>query len=593
MSPLSKNENMFPPGLSSTTAQAYSMVILNIDFKKYKRVFKLNWTYFMAKKLKYSIRPSKEIIAIKPILPFVDNPDDISLGDDSSFFDADNNQFLNDWIEPSSLSEEMALTDADIHVMAITGNLLASLASHLKPVEISHIDNIPIHFLEEIAGSSIAHIHKSQSNGELTVYCKETNSHKPGDFIYTLGTQEYNNNQEKNSEIFSYTLIYKNHKQITLQLTIQFTDDDLDIDLPDLGIIQEEDLMTGNLAKTRGLLPGIVNMRNSPKSEQRLKFLPIEQQYSLKAMHLTVQQEPLSYELSNHGTTLIGRQAKSKQTVLTAQIDPKGLYDFELHQPIDRPVQANLMSNNFKRTVSSLYQDVATKSGKIYEFSFYFKPIKDILPAQTLALSKPLSVEVWWAGLLIGVIYLMSETLKGYHFTLEGQEDNTRLELKLTDNSLLTTQHLASHLDMATLVPEEQTQIRFELGFEHQPGIQQQFPITLNLEHEVLVNQAAPYTITLDDLSPYKKIVLSENAVFGDNPATTLNLEKIFEHMQIPDSHRHVDIQQLEHSNIYEIKISDNTDKLAEPITVADIELKFDGGNAGLEALARYLSIDI
>ncbi len=547
----------------------------------------------MAKKLKYSIRPGKDIIAMKPILPFVEHSEDIALNDTLSFFDADNSQFVSDWIEPSNLTET-SLSESDGHVIAVTGNLLASLSQQLKPVEISHIDNIPIHFLEEISGSCIAHIHKSQSNGELTVYCKETQTHQAGDFIYTIGTQEYNDDSsEKSTEVFSYTLTDKNHKQITLQLSIQLSDEDIDVDLPDLGIIQEEDLMAGHLAKTRGLLPGINAMRHHEKSLQTLKFLPIEQQYSLKSMHLTVQQEPLSYELSDHGVTLIGKKAKTKETVLTAKIDPKGLYNFELHQPIDRPLQTNLMTSNFKRTVSSLYQDIATKSGKLYEFSFYFKPIKDILPAQTLALSKPLSVEIWWAGLLIGVIYLMSETLKGYHFTLEGQEDNTRLELKLTDNSLLTTQHLASHLDMATLVPEEQAQIRFELGFENQLGMQQQFPITLNLEHEVLVNQAAPYTITLDDLSPYKKIVLSENAVFGDNPATILNLEKIFEHMQIPDAHRHVDIQQLEHSNIYEIKISDNTDKLAEPITVADIQLKFDGGNAGLEALARYLSIDI
>lgn len=549
----------------------------------------------MAKKLKYSIRPSKDIIAIKPMLPFVDNPEDISL-QSLSFFDADNNQFLNDWIEPSSASPtEVDLSGTEERVTAITGNLLASLASQLKPVEISHIDNIPIPFLEEIVGSSIAHIHKSQSNGELTVYCKETNNHQPGDFIYTLGTQEYNhlNNSEENTEIFSYTLTDKNHKKITLQLTIQFSDEDIDIDLPDLGIIQEEDLMAGHLAKTRGLLPGIESIRNKNKTEQDLRFLPIEQQYSLQAMHLTVQQKPVIYELSEHGTALIGRQATTKNTVLTAKIDKKGLYDFELHQPIDRPVQANLMSSNFKRTQSSLYQDIATKSGKIYEFSFYFKPIKDIFSAQTLPLNKTLSVELWWAGLLIGIIQLMSETLKGYHFTLEGQEDNTRLELKLSDNTELTTQHLADHLDMATLIPEEQAQIRFELGFEQQPGVQHQFPITLNLEHEVLVNQAAPYTITLDDLSPYKKIVLSESTVLGDTPTTILNLEKIFEHMQIPDSHRHVDIQQIENSNIYEVKISDKTDKFAEPITVADIELKFDGGNSGIETLARYLNIDI
>lgn len=548
----------------------------------------------MAKKLKYSIRPSKDIIAIKPMLPFVDKLEDISLNT-LSFFDANNSQFLSDWIEPST-STNLApdLTRSEEHITAITGNLLNSLPTQLKPIEISHIDNIPIHFLEEIIGSSIAHIHKSQSNGELTVYCKETNNHKAGDFIYTLGTQEYSDlNNQKNTEIFSYTLLDKHHKQITLQLTIQFSEEDIDIDLPDLGIIQEEDLMTGHLAKTRGLLPGIESIRNKNNTEQALRFLPIEQQYSLQAMHLSVQQKPLIYELSEQGTILTGRQASTKNTVLTAKIDKKGLYDFELYQPIDRPMPTNLMSQNFKRTNSSLYQDIVTKSGKIYEFSFYFKPIKDILSAQSLPLNNTLSVEIWWAGLLIGVVYLMSETLKGYHFTLEGQKDNTRLELKLIDNTELSTQQLADHLDMATLVPEEQAQIRFELGFEQQPGVQNQFPITLNLEHEVLVHQAASYTITLDDLSPYKKIVLSESAIFGDNPATTLNLEKIFEHMQIPDSHRQVDIQQLEDSNVYEVKISDKTDKFAEPITVADVELKFDGGNAGLEALARYLSIDI
>ncbi len=540
----------------------------------------------MAKKVKYSIRPtSKEIIAIKPILPFVDNPEDV-FTPSLSFIE------LGDWIDPASLASTEHSESTSQCITAITGNLLTSLSTALKPVEISHIDNIPVHFLEEVPESGIALIHKSQSNGELMVFCRATDVHEAGDFIYTLGTQEsVPESDDSNLEVFSYTLTDKNHKQITLQLSIELSDEEIDIDLPDLGIIQEEDLMMGSLAKTRGLLPLAAASKN--KTQQEFRFLPIEQQYSLKSLHLTAQNEFLLYELSDHGTQLIAKQAKSHETVFSAKIESKGLYDFELHHPIDRPMQTNLMSGNFKRTKSSLYQDIKTKAGKIYDFSFYFKPIKDVLTVQALPLNQPLTVELWWAGLLIGVIQLLGETLKGYHFTLEGQEDNTRLELKLADNHVLTTQHLADHLDMASMVPEEQTQMRFDLGFENQLGAQNQFPITLNLEHELIVSQGAPYTITMDDLSPYKKIVLSDSLVFDETPATTLNLEKIFEQMQIPESHRQVDIEQLANSNVYEVKISDNTDKFNAPITVADVELKFDGGNGGLEMLYKYLAIDI
>jgi hypothetical protein len=548
----------------------------------------------MAKKVKYTIQASKDFIALKPILPFVEGTEDSSLNS-LSYFDLGNNQFLSDWIDPTTLNESNEENnESNGSVIAIKGNLLTSLSAQLKPIEISHIDNIPISFLEETPGSGIAHIHKSQSTGELRVFCRSTDSHQAGDFIYTLGTQNANPNsdiaEEVIQEIFSYTLLDKNHKQITLQLTIQLSEQDIDIDLPDLGIIQEEDLMISSLAKTRGLLPTAGMTRDAALSG--FKFMPIDQQYSLKSCHLTAQNQPLLYEISDHNTLLTAKQAQSKKIIFSAKLEPKGLYDFELHHPIDRPAQANLMSGNFKRTQTSLYQDIPTKSGKIYEFSFYFKPIKDILTAQALPLNQTLSVELWWAGLLIGIIQLMGETLKGYHFTLEGQEDQSRLELKLSDNHVLTTQHLAEHLDMATLVPEEQTQVRFELGFENQLGSQHQFPITLNLDHEVLVSRAAPYTITMDDLSPYKKIVLSDNIVFDDAPSTTLSLEKIFDHMQIPEPNRYVDIKQLESTNIYEVKISDKTDQLAEPITVADIELKFQGGDTGIETLYKYLTVD-
>lgn len=546
----------------------------------------------MAKKVKYSIRPTnKEIIAIKPILPCVDNPEDVYLHP-VSFFELGNSQFLSDWIDPASMEETNAVKSEAQCITAITGNLLTSLSAQLKPVEISHIDNIPIHFLEETPDSGIALIHKSKSNGELMVFCRATGEHEAGDFIYTLGTQALTEESDDlNPEIFSYTLTDKNHKQITLQLSILFTDEEIDIDIPDLGVIQEEDLRTGSLVKTRGLLPLAAVSKN--RINQGFKFLPIEQQYSLKALRLTAENQPLWYELTNHGTDLTAIKSKSKELVFSAKIEPKGLYDFELHHPIDRPIQTNLIASDFKRTHLSLYQDIKTKAGKIYDFSFYFKPIKEILTAQALPMNRTLSVELWWAGLLIGVIQLLSETLKGYHFTLEGQDEQTRLELKVSDNTNLTTQDLAAHLDMATLVPEEQTQMRFELGVENQLGLQNHFPITLNLEHEVVISQSAPYTITMDDLSPYKKIVLSDNLVLDDSPATTLNLEKIFEQMQIPEPHRQVDIEQLANSNIYEVKISDKTDKFSAPITVADVELKFDGGNGGLETLYKYLAIDI
>jgi hypothetical protein len=555
----------------------------------------------MARKIKYSIRPSKEVIALKPILPFVaDMPEraDFSLNS-LSFFDLNNQHFLSDWMDPTdflSQSEASDTTDASNgSVTAIMGNLLPSLSPQLTPIEISRIDNIPIHFLEDIPNSKIAHIHKSQSKGELTVFCQASETHKAGDFIYTLGTQETTENSESvPNEIFSYTLVDKHHKEITLQLSIQLSEEDLNAEFSDLGVIQEEDLMMSSLAKTRGVLPNLASPNNLISREYT--FLPIEEQYSLKSMHLSNQKHPLLYELSHENTQLSAKHPQTKQTIFSATLHPtKGFYDFELHQPVDRPTPANLMSGNFKRTKSSLYQDIATKTGKIYELSFYFNPIKDILAAQTQALpiNRTVSVELWWAGLLIGVIELLSETLKGYHFTLEGHEETSRLEFILPENNFLTTQDMAEHLDMATLVPEEQAQIRFELGFQNQLGETQQFPITLNLEHEVLVSQAAAYTITMDDLSPYKKIVLAEQLVLADAPATTLNIEKIFDQMQIPESHRHVEIEQLAQSNIYEIKISDSSDKFAMPITVADIELKFDGGNAGLEMLMKYLTIDI
>ena len=530
---------------------------------------------------KTSAGAHRAIIAINPIIA-------------SSYFDLATQQFLSDWIDPTQLSTIELIDCLSGSIRAIQGNLLAALSEKLQPIEISHIDNIPLHFLEETPGSGIAHIHKSASHGELRVFCRATPLHPAGDFIYTLGTQAASSEfmpklSDMNAEIFSYTLLDKNHKQITLQLTIQLSEEDIHIELPNLGLIQEEDLIMGGLAKTRGVLPNL--------GSGTFKFLPINQQYSLKSSRIMANHQALVYELSEHGQKLMAKQAHGDLTVFSAKLDPKGLYDFELHHPIDRPSQSNLMSANFKCTPSSLYQDIQTQRGKIYELSFYFKPIKTYLIAQNLPLNQPISVELWWAGLLIGVIQLLAETLKGYHFTLEGQDESTRLELKLPEQALLlseiTTQNIAEHLDLATIVPEEKKQVTFELGIENETGKQAYFPITLDLDNEILVSQAASYTITIEDLSPYKKIVLSNHIIFDAFPATNLNLEKIFDHMQIPESQRHVEVAQIGHSAIYEIKISDKSDLLAMPVTIADVELKFDGGNTGLDTLFKYLSIDI
>lgn len=359
-----------------------------------------------------------------------------------------------------------------------------------------------------------------------------------------------------------------------------------------LGVIQEEDLIHGGLAKTKGLLPHI--SFPSKKKSHAFTFLSIEKQYRLKAMRLMAHNQPVTYELSEHKTRLIAKQTHPKKTLFSAKLDSKGLYNFELHNPIDRPPQINLISPNFQQTPSALQQDIQTKSGKIYELSFYFKPIKNILIAQDLSLNKPLAVELWWAGLLIAVIQLSRETLQGYHFTLEGQDTNTKIELKIPELTPLSTQDIAKHLDMLTLVPEEQTQLKFELGFKNQLGIENYFPVLINLENQIFVSKNASYTIVIDDLSPYKKIVLSDTDFLFDNTAsTTLNLEKIFTRMQIPEPHRQVDIAQLERSHIYEIKISDNSNFSFMPITVADIELKFNGGDSGLDTLFKYLNIYI
>lgn len=549
----------------------------------------------MTQRIKYSIRPGKDVIPLKPILPFADALSNLS-PHSPAFFDMENQQFLSDWIDPTALSDENAESKSSGDtITAIMGNLLIGLPKSIKipldGIEISRIDNIPIHFLEDVPGSKIAHIHKSPSNSELIVFCQAFENHQVGDFIYRLGKPEINPNGELlTSETFNYSLLTKNRKQLTLQLLIQFSEEELETEFLDLGVIQEEELMTHPLVKTRGILPKIFPMEFDKQQETNNSgyvFLPIEQQYSLKALHLTAQNQPLQYELSDDRKELYGKQTQTNQTIFSAKLADKGLYDFELHHSIDRPTHANMLAHNFKRTHSSLYQDIETKEGKIYELSFYFKPI------QALQINQFATVELWWAGIMIGVIQLLSETLKGYHFSLEGQQDLSRLEFKLPSDTVLDTQQLANHLDMATIAPEEQAQIKLELGFEDTQGQALQFPITLNLEHEVVVSQAAPYLITMDDLSPYKKIVLAEQFVLHDSPIATLNIEKIFDQLQIPESHRHVDIEQLANSNIYEIKISDSSDKLGMPITVADVELKFDGGNAGLETLFKYLTIDV
>ena len=128
--------------------------------------------------------------------------------------------------------------------------------------------------------------------------------------------------------------------------------------------------------------------------------------------------------------------------------------------------------------------------------------------------------------------------------------------------------------------------MRFDEHHDH-------FGLNVTSTPSIELSNQQPFDVVFDQAVYQTIIVHGDNAT--PHPLATINLDTLFNHMSIPSENRTVQVVQREENglgtNVYEVKISDNTGHYA-PITVADVQLGFPGGEGGLNVFQKNVVIN-
>ncbi|HRE31958.1 MAG TPA: hypothetical protein PLD88_08295, partial [Candidatus Berkiella sp.] len=271
--------------------------------------------------------------------------------------------------------------------------------------------------------------------------------------------------------------------------------------------------------------------------------------------------------------------------IFNAELKPDGFYTFTLNHPIVRTDAPNLVTaqawhnETLSENAYKISQLLETESSQPYLFTLHCIPSLGLLT----------QLQIYWDHHLLQTINTSENEARGYTFSVEGNpSSHTLLEIVGTGN------HNASD-PIQDISVTSMGQFKLPIDFA---------VVTESNEHAVFtVNVTTTPAIELDnqkhfnifyEQSVYQTIIVNDTNT-NDNPLTTINLETLFIQLAIEQENRLIEVvQRIEDglaTNVYEIKVSDKAQPM-EPITIADVQLSFPGGNGGMEVFARHIAID-
>jgi hypothetical protein len=340
-----------------------------------------------------------------------------------------------------------------------------------------------------------------------------------------------------------------------------------------------------------GLLPGTSESRETSgflalsyaqPQPSHIQFEPIEKQHALMNLGLKSKGAELHYELMHNNQLLVATQGDTNNAVFTAHLDKDGSYTFTLHNHLDRTSPPNLVAHD------AISQDIHTQPGELYQLTFYHQPI----PSE----HEINDVQLYWGDQLIYTLpSITSYEGKGYTFSVEAMPgvENTKLlftsignenaaKETIHDVSVVSTAQNKVPIDFSYIVSDEQgneSHSHFTVNVTTTPPIQ----VSNHEPFDVIFEHGIYQTIIVNDVNPQH------------NPLTTINLDNLFNHLAISAENRVVEVVQREENglgtNVYEVKISDKSQPLV-PITVADVQLSFPGGDGGLHVFQKNIFIE-
>jgi hypothetical protein len=312
----------------------------------------------------------------------------------------------------------------------------------------------------------------------------------------------------------------------------------------------------------------------------------------------------LHYELTHHDQLLIATQGTSNIAVFTVHLDQNGAYTFTLHNHIDRPASPNLVTNGqfisleneipgwktqsdpTHESTHAMYQELRTQPNEAYQLSFHYQPLASDIQK---------NIQVFWGDQLLYQLPCTQQENKRYTFTVEGDlhHDLTKLQFVSVDAQKTVTDTIHD----VSLVSSAQNKIPIDFGFlvtdAQGNTTHNHFTVNVTTTPPIELSNHEPVDVIYDQGVYQTIIVNGENP--HDNPITRINFDTLFKHLAIPLESRVVEVVQREENglatNVYEVKISDKSHSL-NPITVADVQLSFPGGDGGLAVFHHNVFIE-
>ncbi|MBS0286980.1 MAG: hypothetical protein JSR17_06775 [Proteobacteria bacterium] len=360
--------------------------------------------------------------------------------------------------------------------------------------------------------------------------------------------------------------------------------------------VHEESLLPGTneSRETTGFLP----ISHSQQSIHGLEFSPLEDQPSLMQLGLKSKGVDLHYELTHNNQLLIATAGDTDVAVFTVYLDQNGAYTFTLHNHIDRAPPANLLTltkdattnqaipdwtfiHDTNKTNFSLFQDINTQPHEAYNLTFHFQPNQTQEPLQ--------DIQVLWGNKLL---YTLSgeEAAKGYTFSVEGQPEENSTKLQFTSQG--SEGYLKDAIANISVTSGAQLKLPIDLSYcifdNEGNALHHQFTVNVTTTPPIQLTSHEPFDVIYDQ-AVYQTIIVNE-----ENNQATINLDNLFKNMAISSENRLVEVVQREENgsatNVYEVKISDKSQAL-DPITVADVQLSFPGGDGGIHVFQRHITI--
>lgn len=319
-----------------------------------------------------------------------------------------------------------------------------------------------------------------------------------------------------------------------------------------------------------------------------LHFADIQSQHGLHDLKLKANGTDLAYQLDESQQHLIATADGNK--IFDAELKQDGTYLFTLHQPIDRLSAPNLVNDNWQTinddNASRMSQQLATEPHTPYQFTLHYQPLLENRFDQ---------LKVYWNNQLLQTINPSHHEARGYTFSVEGapHDNHTLLEIVglgakgdigdfIQDISVASAAQFQLPIDFSVLFTGSDQSIS-ENGFTINVTTTPAIEIDNQKQLDIFYEQSVYQTIIVND----------ENA--NANPLTTINLDSLFKQLSIDQDNRVVEVVQRTEdgvgTNVYEIKISDKALPM-EPITIADVQLSFPGGNGGMAVFERHIAID-